>query len=115
MGYVNIIWQGDANAMSLAAFDQVASPARPINIAGPQKLRIADIAEHLGRIMGKGVKFTGTEAATALLNDGAAGRTLLGDAAVDADQLIQWTADWVMRGGASLNKPTHFENRAGNF
>ena len=115
MGYANVIWQGDANAMSLAAFDHVASPARPLNIAGPRVLRIADVAVKLGKIMGKPVHLAGIEAPTALLNDGTASRALLGDIAVDSDQLIRWTADWVARGGISLNKPTHFENRAGNF
>lgn len=115
MGHVNVIWQGDANAMSLAAFDHVASPARPLNIAGPEKMRIAEIVQRFGRIMNRPVKLIGAEAPTALLNDGSAGRALLGETAVDAEQLIEWTADWIMRGGASLNKPTHFENRAGDF
>jgi hypothetical protein len=30
-------------------------------------------------------------------------------------QLIEWTADWVRRGGATLGKPTHFESRDGSF
>jgi hypothetical protein len=29
--------------------------------------------------------------------------------------LIAWTADWVARGGSSLDKPTHFESRDGRF
>jgi hypothetical protein len=30
-------------------------------------------------------------------------------------QMIHWIADWVMRNGESLNKPTHFEVRDGKF
>ena len=29
--------------------------------------------------------------------------------------MIDWTADWVQRGGASLGKPTHFEARDGKY
>jgi hypothetical protein len=29
--------------------------------------------------------------------------------------MLRWIADWVMRGGASLGKPTHFESRDGKF
>ena len=29
--------------------------------------------------------------------------------------MVQWIADWVMRGGESLGKPTHFESRDGRF
>jgi nucleoside-diphosphate-sugar epimerase len=115
MGRVNVIWQGDANAMALAAFDHAAVPAAPINIAGPHIARIADLARRLGALMNKPVRMTGQEAPTALLNDGSAGRALLGDIRVDLDRLLRWTADWTLRGGASLDKPTHFENRAGDY
>ena len=29
--------------------------------------------------------------------------------------MIDWTADWLMRGGASHGKPTHYEVRDGRF
>ena len=29
--------------------------------------------------------------------------------------MLDWTADWEQRGGASLGKPTHFEVRDGNY
>jgi hypothetical protein len=34
---------------------------------------------------------------------------------VSAATLIQWVAEWLMRGGRTLNKPTHFESRDGRF
>lgn len=115
MGYVNVIWQGDANAMTLRAFDHVSVPAKVINMAGVPVLRLREVAERFGKIMGKKVSFTGTEAADALLNDGRAGQKLLGEQTVSSDQLIDWIGDWVKRGGKLLGKPTHFENRAGKF
>jgi hypothetical protein len=30
-------------------------------------------------------------------------------------QVMKWIADWIRQGGASLNKPTHFEARDGIY
>ena len=34
---------------------------------------------------------------------------------VGLEAMIEWTADWVARGGESLGKPTHFEVRDGRY
>ena len=34
---------------------------------------------------------------------------------VPLDTLIDWQAQWLLDGGRTLNKPTHFEERKGNF
>jgi nucleoside-diphosphate-sugar epimerase len=115
MGYLNSLWQGDANAMSLAAFDHLASPPTVLNLAGPQALSVRRVAENFGRLLGKPVRFEGTEAPDALLANTDRGKKLFGPPRVSVDQMIAWIADWVRKGGADLGKPTHFENRAGNF
>lgn len=115
MGYFNVIWQADANAMALAAFDRAASPAFIVNIAGREELRVRDVCTELARTLEVDVSFGGREAEDALLSNGSRGWSLLGEPRVDAAHLIEWTADWVRRGGASLGKPTHFESRAGQF
>ncbi len=111
----NVIWQGDANAMSLAALAHVASPPRVVNLAGPEFLRVRDVAEQFGRLLNKPVRYTGREGSTAYLNNGSRGHRLLGDVSVDAETLIRWTAAWVQRGGESLGRPTHFQVRSGKF
>ena len=111
----NVIWQGDANAMTLAALAHAANPPRIINIAGPEFLRVRDVAEQFGRLMNKPVRFAGQEGSTAYLNNGSEGHRLLGNVSVDAETMIRWTADWVQRGGESLGKPTHFQVRSGKF
>jgi nucleoside-diphosphate-sugar epimerase len=115
MGYFNALWQGDANAMALAAFDHAASPAAAINLAGPETLSVRQVAMEFGRLMDRNVEFRGTEAADALLSNGTLGYRLCGEPRVDAGRMIAWIADWVQRGGVCLDKPTHFEVRDGAF
>lgn len=115
MSKVNVIWQADANAMALVALAHTSSPARTINVAGSELVRVRDVAEKFGRLMNKPVQFTGEEGPRAYLNDGRSGQRLLGEATVDADQMIQWIADWVARGGESLGKPTHFQAQDGKY
>lgn len=115
MGYVNVIWQGDANAMTLCALDDCSVPAGVVNIAGPEILSVRNVCEEFGRLLDRRVQFTGHESPDALLNDGSRGREKYGEPRVSASVLIEWIADWVARGGESLGKPTHFETRDGQF
>ena len=115
MGYFNVIWQGDAVAMSIQALEQAASPAVPINVTGPETLRVRDVCEKFGALMGRKVAFTGNESPQALLSNASRAFELFGRPRVSADQLMQWIASWVSRGGRSLGKPTHFEVRDGKF
>ncbi len=115
MGNVNVIWQADANAMALRAFDHVSNPPFVVNIAGPETLSVRRVSAQLGQWMGKAVTQGGVESPEALLSNGQLGHRLFGYPRVGVEQLIRWTADWVLRGGALLDKPTHFETRDGNF
>jgi nucleoside-diphosphate-sugar epimerase len=115
MGYCNVIWQGDANAMALAAFAHTSSPALVVNVAGAGELSVRDTCLELGRLLKATPAFTGREAPDALLSNGVRGWELLGRPRVDTPRLLAWTADWVARGGASLDKPTHFGSRSGRF
>ena len=115
MGYFNVIWQGDANAMALASLAHTVAPPFVVNVAGAEQLSVRETCTELGRLMDVEVSFTGGEASDALLSNGSRGRELLGAPRVDARRLLGWTADWVRRGGESLDKPTHFESRAGRF
>lgn len=115
MGNVNVIWQADANAMSLQAFDHAASPSFVLNVAGPETLSVRRVAQQFAAQFGREAKVEGTEAPEALLINGQLGHRLFGYPRVSAEQMILWIADWVQRGGESLGKPTHFETRDGKF
>ena len=116
MGWVNVIWQGDANAMALASLARASQPEPWIvNVAGPALLRVADVARALAARLGTDARFEGEEAPDALLSNAARMRELLDHTLLPVDTLLDWVADWVARGGTLLDKPTKFERRDGQF
>jgi nucleoside-diphosphate-sugar epimerase len=115
MGSFNAIWQGDANAIALAAFDHVASPPRVLNITGPEVLSVRSVAEEFGRLFGKQPEFCGSEASDALLSNSQLLLRLFGPPRITTRQMMEWIAAWVRHGGESLGKPTHFQVRDGTF
>jgi hypothetical protein len=115
MGHFNTIWQGDANAFTLRAFDHVASPPWVVNVTGAELLSVRAVCEEFGRRMSKPVRLEGVEAETALLSHVGRLAQTFGSPQIAADQLIDRVTWWIMRGGTSLNKPTHFESRSGRF
>jgi nucleoside-diphosphate-sugar epimerase len=115
MGYFNAIWQGDSNAMTLLALERAAVPPFVVNVAGPQTLSVRRVAEQFGRLLGKPVEFVGSESPDALLSNARLACELFGRPLVSEEHLIGWIADWQLRGGPTLGKPTHFETRDGRF
>lgn len=115
MGNANVIWQGDANAMSVAAFAGVATPPFVLNVAGPEMISVRRVAQTFGRLLNRAVTVIGQETGTALLNNGQLGHRLYGYPRVALEQILQWTADWIKQGGQTHGKPTHFETRDGKF
>jgi nucleoside-diphosphate-sugar epimerase len=115
MGYFNVIWQGDANAMALRALEAAGSPAVPVNVAGPEILSVRTVCEEFARLFDKPARFVGVESPDALLSNAQAAYRLLGAPTVGVRPMILWIADWLKRGGATLGKPTHFEARSGKF
>lgn len=115
MGYLNAIWQRDASAMSLQSLTVATTPPNIINIAGPEMLSVRQVAQDFGARLKKPVRFEGLESDDALLSNAEKSYQLFGRPSVGADQVIGWIADWVRRGGTTLAKPTHFEERAGRF
>lgn len=115
MGYANVIWQGDANEMILRSLSFCESPAKHLNISGPEILSIREVALKFGELMGKKVQLKGEEGSTALLVNCYQAYDLLGKPEVPLDQVIKWTANWIKNEKKTLNKPTHFEVRDGNY
>jgi len=115
MGHVNVIWQGDANSIALRSFALCQSPPAVLNVTGPETVAVRWIARRFGERFGVEPTVTGVESETALLSNAARCHRLFGYPAVTVEQMIEWVADWIGMGGATLSKPTHFETRDGRF
>jgi hypothetical protein len=114
MGHANIIWQGEASDWALRSLAHCGTPTSPLNLSGPA-IAIREAAEGLAQRLGVEAVFTGREAVTAWLIDCSRAFELFGPQQVTLARMMDWTADWVGRGMASLNKPTHFEARDGKY
>jgi nucleoside-diphosphate-sugar epimerase len=115
MSAVNVIWQGYANEATLRSLRHASPEPFILNVAGPETLKVRDLAAAFGKILGVEPRFTGTEAPSALLSNGAKCLSLFGPSTIAPDQLISWTADWLKAGLPLLDKPTGFQKRDGKF
>jgi nucleoside-diphosphate-sugar epimerase len=115
MGWVNVIWQRDANAIALGMLGRTSIPPAVLNVTGAETLRVRDLATRIGERLGTTPRFTGEEAETALLSDALRCWELFGPPTVDPWAACDLVADWVKAGGRSLGKPTHYERRDGTF
>jgi hypothetical protein len=115
MGYFNAIWQGDMNDFVLRSIEYASSPARILNITGPEIVSVREVAEEFGKQFDVGVKYKGAEAKTALLSNSAQAFGLIDPPKVPINLVIQWIADWIKGNGKLLGKPTHYEVRDGRY
>lgn len=115
MGYVNVVWQGDANSVTLRAFPQASVPAKILNVTGPETLSVREIARKFGNLFDREPILVDTEAPTALLSDASRCHELFGQPRFSIDQVLELVAAWIEEGGRTLSKPTKFEVRNGKF
>lgn len=115
MGYVNVIWQGDANSVCLRSLGLCKSPAEILNVAGKETLSVRSLAEKFAQRFGCQAHFEGKESDTALLSNASRCHQLFRVPRVSVDELLDLIARWVKKGGPTLGKPTKFEVRNGKF
>ncbi|MCX5661892.1 MAG: NAD(P)-dependent oxidoreductase [Planctomycetota bacterium] len=114
-GYVNIVWQGDCNRITLRSFEIAESPPRVLNLAGPETLAVRDLATRLGEALGVKPIFEGRPAKTALLSNSTFCWSNFGPPRTSVDTMIERVAAHLKAGGRTMGKPTHFEARDGKF
>ena len=112
---VNVLWQGDANSYAMRSLELCASPARILNVTGPEMIPVARAAEFFARRFDRELVVKGESKGLALLNNAGVCHATLGYPVVSADELMEAVAIWVGNGGTSLNKATKFQVTDGKF
>lgn len=115
MGFVNCLWQGDANAYALSLLSRCAVPPSVLNVTGVECLRVRDLAAFFAERFGVPLQTSGVESSDALLSNAARMSQWFGEPRVQAPELLEWVADWVAQDGVSLGKATHFDERKGEY
>ena len=115
MGTASVIWQGDACDLILRTLEHTAAPPLTLNVSGLEPIRIRDVAVAMGELMGVEPAFEGSESDSALFVDCRRMAGLVGEPMTPPAAVLGWTADWLRRGGRTLDKPTHFEVRDGKY
>lgn len=114
-GAFNAIWQGDANAQAISLLSYCTAPPFVLNGTGPETISVHWAATRFSELFHCTPSFVGAEAATALLSNSARAQHLFGYPTVSLNQMVEWIAAWLLEGGATINKPTHFETRDGRY
>lgn len=115
MGHVNVIWQGDANEIALRSLLHCSAPSKILNVSGPETVAIRWVAKEFGKIFGQTPQFINEEQETALLSNTSELSRLFGYPRVTLKEMIEIIAAWLEEGGKTINKPTHFQERTGQF
>jgi len=115
VGYVNVIWQRDANEVAIRSLELCSSPPTLLNVTGPETVSVRWLAQQFGKLLGKPPTFADAEGDKALLSNAAKAFGLFGYPSVTLMQAVRWVADWVKTGGTSFDRPTHFQETEGKF
>jgi nucleoside-diphosphate-sugar epimerase len=115
MGHVNVIWQGDANEIALRALHHCSVPSKILNVTGPEIRPVRWIAKEFGKLFGQSPEFVNQEQDTALLSNAAESFRLYGYPKVPLKKMMEVIVEWINEGGRVINKPTHFQERKGQF
>lgn len=114
-GHMNVIWQGDANEIAIRSLLHVSSPPKLLNVTGPETVSVQQVAEKFGELLNKTPEFIHEPESMALLSNASLCHRLFGYPSVSLLEMVEMTASWIQQDGATLNKPTHFQEREGKF
>ena len=115
MGTASVIWQGDANEIAIRSLHHCSVPAKILNVTGPEIVSIRWLAEQFGKMLGESPVFINEEQSTALLSNAAESFHLFGYPKVTLKQMVEIILQWLVQGGKTLNKPTHYSERKGKY
>jgi nucleoside-diphosphate-sugar epimerase len=111
--YVNVMWLDDLMEVMYRCHEVAAVPAKYLNLTGTEKVSVREMAEKLGKLMGKTPRFKGEPQETALLAKTDEMVRLFGQPQVSLDEGLQRVAESVMKHEHPLDHPTMWEKRTG--
>lgn len=114
-GYASVIWQGDAIAQILGLLAHTTTPTSPLNVGGPEHMSVIMAAREFGKRFGREPVFEGEVRPDGWYNNTLAAQRLFGYPRVPLAVMIDWVADWIARDMPKHDKPTHYEERGGQF
>ncbi len=111
----NCVWQRYVNEVTLRSLLMARPGVQKLNVTGPETASVRQTAVTLGGLLGREPKFEGEPGERALLSNAGKCFDAFGYPDVPLSTLIRWQAEWLLSGGRTLNKPTHFEEREGRY
>lgn len=114
-GNVNVIWQADANEIALRCLHHCSTPPKLLNVTGSETLSVKWIAGEFGKLFNKQPQFINREEPSAFLSNAAECSKLFGYPKVSIKEMIEMIGTWLITGGKTINKETHFQERQGQF
>jgi len=115
MPVFNCIWQGDANEVAIRSLIHADPDIFYINVSGPETASVYTTAKKFAKLLNKEALFCDEPSDTALISNTGKMAELFGYPSVSLETMIKWQAEWIISGGRSLGKPTHFEEKKGDF
>lgn len=115
MGAVNVIWQPDSCEMAIESLLHTSSPANIINITGPETLSVRWLATRIGEKLGMEPIFEGEESDVALLSNASKSHQLFGYPKTSIREMIDLICMYLMNGGETDEKLTHFQEMEGKY
>lgn len=112
---VNVIWQGDANEIAIRSLLHCDYPIDVLNVTGKDTLRVKDIANLFSNQFGINPIFIGEESKQCLLSNSSKCEKIYGKNQTSIETMVSLTANWISKGGQTIDKPTHFQERKGDF
>ena len=115
MGYVNVIWQNDANRIAIECLPRASAPPFILNVTGRETLSVRDLAGRFGKRFNRPPVFAGAEGEDALLSNTGLMHATFAPPETSVDEMIEQVAKAIESNAPTLGKPTHFEARDGRF
>jgi nucleoside-diphosphate-sugar epimerase len=109
--YVNCIWLADILDLMIDSARLCAVPCETLNMTGVEKVSVVDIAQRLGKLMGKEPRFKGEPKGTNLLGKADKMARLLWTPPTSLDEGLARLAESVMAREHPLDHPTEWEKR----